>query len=84
MIFQILARSPDLELSASLIIVLTLTEKESEEFCVSLLSEVVPPKLVKACLKVFPAGFVIEGVAYGREDDEDFTDAYDLFIKVLH
>lgn len=84
MIFQILARSPDVELSGSLIIVLNLTTKESEEACISLISDVVPPKITKACLKVFPAGFVIEGVAYGEDEEEDFTDAYDLFIKVLH
>jgi hypothetical protein len=83
MIFQILIRSPDAGLNEGVLLGLRASEEDCVEYCVYLLSDKVPAKLVSLGLKAFPAGFVIEGVAYGPDDD-DVIDAYDFDLKVLH
>jgi hypothetical protein len=83
MIFQTLIRSPDTGLNQALLLGLRLSEDDCVAYCVELMNDKVPPRIISLGFKAFPSGFVIEGVAYGPEDD-DVIDAYDFDLRVLH
>jgi len=84
MIFQTLIRIPDKTIEeGGFLFGFRCSEDEAVGYCVDLLNDIVPPKITLSGLKIFPSGFVIEGVAYGIEEDEPI-DAYDFDLKVLH
>jgi len=83
MIFQILIRSPDKDMNQAILFGFLTTKEEAEGYCVDLMNDILPKKVVIAGLRVLPAGFILEGAAYGPSLEE-VEDAYDFYLKVLH
>ena len=83
MIFQILIRTPEEDFNSCILIGFRILEETCIEFFAELVEDKVPDKVKLVGLKVFPSGFVLEGVAYGPDEDNVIAEL-DCYLKVLH